>query len=420
MLLRERVGTSQTLARALHREAELVQEPRDVMVVVAHAEALLDQVADHRAGPHTALVPNRQRSRLDHRGQLRALRIRQSRRRTRRDPREQALDAERFVPLQPPIDRSACDSGFFGKIDHPPLVQIPENRPASPPAIQIPSFLGRLDESKQLAARRRRPAARADRFSRLRSTHDHLLDDRGTLILGGSIVNTIGSRATRSCLADAPFELDYGWQLQGLYGAGGLQQVATGGNADLLAQAWQSQKNGYPAEMKHMTLLQDWDLDEDLNLYGGAANTMAAATFDFTIDGLPLLFNGEEVGNDKSGVNTHTAIDWNGPNAATFAPFYKSLLALRNANTALQQGSVAWIDNTAEAQVVSYVRSDASATFLVAINFSGATVVGTLSAPAAAGWTDVSPQGSPGGAAHAPPPAFSLKAYDFAVFRAHN
>jgi glycosidase len=122
-------------------------------------------------------------------------------------------------------------------------------------------------------------------------------------------------------LADAPFELDYGWELQGLYGAGGLQQVATGGNADLLAQTWQSQKNGYPAGMKHMTLLQDWDLGEDLNLYGGAANTMAAAAFDFTIDGLPLLFTGEEVGNDKSGVNTHMAIDWNGPNAATFTPF---------------------------------------------------------------------------------------------------
>jgi hypothetical protein len=30
---------------------------------------------------------------------------------------------------------------------------------------------------------------RADRFSRLRPSHDHLLDDRGTMILGGSIVN---------------------------------------------------------------------------------------------------------------------------------------------------------------------------------------------------------------------------------------
>jgi glycosidase len=219
-------------------------------------------------------------------------------------------------------------------------------------------------------------------------------------------------------LAEAPFDLDYGWTLQGLYGAGGLRQVATGSSATLLEAAWNAQKTGYPAAMRHMTLLQDWDLDLDLKLYGGAPGTMAAATFAFTIDGLPMLLAGEEVGNDASGVNTHTVIDWTGPNAASFAPFYESLLALRNGSTALQQGSVTWVSNTAPAQVVSYTRSDATATFLVLINFSGTTQTGTVSAPAASGWTDLSPTGSPGGLTHAQPSAFSLAAYDFAVFRA--
>jgi glycosidase len=219
-------------------------------------------------------------------------------------------------------------------------------------------------------------------------------------------------------LAGAPFELDYGWHLQGLYGMAGLQQVANGGNAGLLQQTWTDQTTGYPAGMRHMTLLQDWDLEEDLKLYGGVANTLAAATFVFTIDGVPLLLDGEEVGNDKSGVNTHTLIDWSGPNAAAFAPFYKSLLALRNGNKALQQGAVAWISSSAPASVVSYTRSDASATFLVVINFSGAAVTGSVAAPATNGWTDVSPAGSPGGQAHTAPPALSLAAYDFAVFRA--
>jgi glycosidase len=223
-------------------------------------------------------------------------------------------------------------------------------------------------------------------------------------------------------LADAPFELDYGWHLQGKYmpPAGGLQQVANGAAADLLQQAWQYQNNGWPAAMKHMTLLQDWDFDEDLKLYGGAANTLAAAAFNFTMDGVPLLFNGEEVGNDNSALNTHTPIDWNSPNAAAFTPFYKSLLALRNANPALQQGAVTWITNSAPAHVVSYTRSDASAMFLVVVNFSGAGATGTLtSPPVTSGWTDVSPAGSPGGTTHAAPPALSLKAFDFALFRAN-
>ena len=190
-------------------------------------------------------------------------------------------------------------------------------------------------------------------------------------------------------LANAPFQLDYGWQLQGSFigAANGLQEASTLGDASLLQSAWTGQHTGYPVTMRHMTLLQDWDLDEDLKLYGGVPNMLAAATFAFTIDGLPMLFNGEEVGNDNSSVNTHTRINWSGPNAATFSVFYKSLLALRNGNSALQQGTVTWVANTGGRAVASYTRSDGNATFLVVINLSEAAVTGTLSAPTAATWT---------------------------------
>lgn len=223
--------------------------------------------------------------------------------------------------------------------------------------------------------------------------------------------------AEDAALFDMPFDLDYGWQLQGVSGAGGLQQVANGASATLLEQAWMAQKSGFPSDVRHMTLLQDWDLDEDLNLYGGVANTLAAATFNFTIDGIPMLFNGEEVGNDRSAVNTHTPIDWTGPNAMTFSAFYTSLLALRNGNPALQQGVVEWVANSAPNSVVSYTRSNSDSTFLVVINFGSGAASGTLSGVGGGPWTDVSPVGSPGGTTHAQPPAFTLAAYDFAVFR---
>jgi cyclomaltodextrinase / maltogenic alpha-amylase / neopullulanase len=222
-------------------------------------------------------------------------------------------------------------------------------------------------------------------------------------------------------LAGAPFELDYGWVLRGgqvgQTGGAGLQQVANGADATELQQAWQAQVTGY-AGVRHTTLLQNWDLDEDLKVYGGVANTMAAATFNFTIDGVPMLWNGEEVANDASGPDTHTLIDWNAPNAATFTALYKSLLALRNAHTALQQGAVTWVTNNAPDQVVSYARSDSSGTLLVVINFSEAAVKGTVTPPAANGWTDLSPTGSPGGTTHVAPPNLSLQPYDFEVFRA--
>jgi glycosidase len=213
------------------------------------------------------------------------------------------------------------------------------------------------------------------------------------------------------------FDADYGWKLDGIYDSG-LQQVASGGDAmSTMKQALLNQTTGFPGATRHMTLLQTWDLDEDLKIYGGVPNTLAAATFNFTFSGLPMLFNGEEVGNDNSSKNTHTVINWKSANAASFTSFYRSLLALRNANTALQQGDFAWLDNSAASKVVSFSRSDSAAQFVVVINFSNSPITGTLtSPPSAASWRDVSPIGSPGGTSHTALPNFSLEAYDFAVF----
>jgi len=69
---------------------------------------------------------------------------------------------------------------------------------------------------------------------------------------------------------------------------------------------------------------------------------MAAAVFNYTIDGVPLLFNGEEVANVMSSDNTHNLINWNSPNAAQFTLFYTQLIGLRSTNPALQQGALTW------------------------------------------------------------------------------
>lgn len=217
-------------------------------------------------------------------------------------------------------------------------------------------------------------------------------------------------------LATTPFELDYGWNLQSA-----LRQAATAGNAASgLQSVWQNQTTGWPSGMLHMSLLQDWDLPEDLNEYGGNLNTFDAAVFNFTINGVPLLFNGEEVGNDNSGNNTHNVINWNSANATNFTTFYTTLLGLRNANPALQQGSMTWVTNSSPAQVATYVRSDGNTDFLVEINFSGGSVSGTVTPPDGNAWTDVTTAGSPGGQSHTAPPNFALQAHDFAIFRRSN
>jgi glycosidase len=213
-------------------------------------------------------------------------------------------------------------------------------------------------------------------------------------------------------LALAPFELDYGWNLQSA-----VQQAANGTRkASDLQGVWKKQTSGWPAGMMHLSLTQNWDLDADLKLYGGALNAMDAATFNFTLNGVPLLFNGEEVGNDQSGNNTHKPIHWDAPQASAFTRFYTDLLALRNANPALQQGTMSWEVNSEPAQVVSYLRSSGPSEFLIEINFSSKVALGTVTVPAGNLWTDVSPSGSPGGRSHVLPGALELQPHDFAVF----
>ncbi len=212
-------------------------------------------------------------------------------------------------------------------------------------------------------------------------------------------------------LALAPFELDYGWNLQSA-----LVQAATSGNSTAgLQSTWQSQVSNFPSGMLHMSLTQDWDLGEDLQVYGGVPNTLDAAVFNYTLNGVPLMFNGEEVGNDNSANNTHTVIDWNSPNAATFTSFYKDVIALRNGNPALQQGSLTWVTNSASSQVATLDRVSGTTEFLVEINFSGSALSGTVNATAG-GWADVTPSGSPGGKGHTAPGYFSLQGHDFAIF----
>ncbi len=213
-------------------------------------------------------------------------------------------------------------------------------------------------------------------------------------------------------LALAPFELDYGWKLQK-----SLAQIANGGSISNLQSTWLAQTTNVPTGMLHMSLLQDWDLGEDLQVYGGPLNTLDVAVFNFTLNGVPLLFNGEEAGNEASGNNTHTLVRWNSPRAAQFTAFYTQLIALRNANPALQQGALTWESNSAPSQVATFLRASGNSEFFVEINFSNVAAHGTVALPGGAAWKDVTPSGSPGKQKHIAPGELSLLPHDFAIFR---
>lgn len=210
-------------------------------------------------------------------------------------------------------------------------------------------------------------------------------------------------------LATTPFQLDYGWTLFDT-----MMPAMKNNNTNNVQATWQNQISGFPSGTLHTAIQDNWDKERDVNVLG-LGGARAAAVFNFTINGVPLLYNGMEAMNNVGGINSHTQINWSALN--TFTPFYQQLIALRSNHYALTQGSLTWLGNSSPGQVLTYHRAANGEEFVVTVNFSNATVSGTINVSSGQPWTEMTPTGAPGGQTHTAPPNFYLQAKDFAVFQ---
>ena len=79
----------------------------------------------------------------------------------------------------------------------------------------------------------------------------------------------------------------------------------------------------------------------------------------FTLDGVPLLYNGMEVGDTTESAAPalfeRTPIQWEmAERRPQVVPYYQALAALRRAHPALTRGAVRWLRNGDEQRVLSY------------------------------------------------------------------
>ena len=139
----------------------------------------------------------------------------------------------------------------------------------------------------------------------------------------------------------------------------------------------------------------------------------------FTFDGVPLLYNGQEVGDvTESGAPAlfeKMPVFWQGvERRPEFAAFYKQVIPLRRDHAALRQGATVWLRNSDEDRVVAYLRQDTKEEFLVTINLSNRPFRGTVEA-AGSGFTELTPDADasrPVGL-----PALALEAWGIRLFR---
>lgn len=225
------------------------------------------------------------------------------------------------------------------------------------------------------------------------------------------------------------FDLDYSWPLHGT-----LNDVMRGRKpASAFRETWESDAAKYPRGALRMRFSDNHDEKRAVARFG-EPGALAASALMFTLDGVPMLYNGMEVGDTTE--SGDPALFYRLPifwpivkRRPEFPRFYRQFIALRKANTALRGGSLQWVNNSDAARAVTFARRDDSEEILVAINFSNTPLNFTLEGFNVASFTDITPDAReplPPGANEAARahnvalPALSLDPWGYRIFRRYR
>jgi glycosidase len=216
------------------------------------------------------------------------------------------------------------------------------------------------------------------------------------------------------------FDMDYAWP-----GLHAIEDVITGRRpAWFLRDNWLEERARYPKDALRMRFSDNHDERRAVVEFGRPA-ALAASAFVLTMDGVPLLYNGMEVGDTtESGAPAlfeRLPIFWQIAERRPEIPhFYKEMLALRRTHPALRQGATEWLKNSDETRVVTYLRRSKDEEIFVAMNFSNRPFTGLVEVANNAMFTEITPEiaaadtnkmRTPG------LPAVSLEAWGYRLFR---
>ncbi|MEO8398881.1 MAG: alpha-amylase family glycosyl hydrolase, partial [Ignavibacteriaceae bacterium] len=130
----------------------------------------------------------------------------------------------------------------------------------------------------------------------------------------------------------------------------------------------------FPKDARPFRFLENHDEQRFIDAFGIADTKLAAAIL-FTSPGVPMLYAGQEVGEETFRGN----INWNDPH--NLLPYYKNLIKIRKQNHALTFGNYQRINNTSSVNVYSYLRVNGDNNVIVNVNFSSNEQVVNISVP---------------------------------------
>ena len=221
------------------------------------------------------------------------------------------------------------------------------------------------------------------------------------------------AEAQKPDLLRSAFDIDYAWPMLHV-----VDDIEMNGEPATKVRSMIEQQDAlFPRGALHMRMSDDHDELRAVTRYG-FPGAIAASALMFTLDGVPLIYNGMEVGDDTQSRDPALfepqKIFWGAEKwHPEYRKFYTTMAALRREHPALRKGATVWLHNSDEQHVVTYLRRSASEEFLVAINLSNTPFRGSVEATG--DWKEIALPVSKSG--HTALPFVSLNAFEARIFQ---
>ena len=133
--------------------------------------------------------------------------------------------------------------------------------------------------------------------------------------------------------------------------------------ASSLRALWQKMRDERPRGTRFIRYTENHDIVNDLlraEVVLGERGATALAAIHFTLDGVPMLYNGQEIGDTSlQSIYARWPVRWEAaclPKAKAKFAFHQKLCQLRHTEPALTSGEVVWLDNDQSDAVLSFLR----------------------------------------------------------------
>lgn len=166
------------------------------------------------------------------------------------------------------------------------------------------------------------------------------------------------------------FDLDYAWPFHKTL----TEVLQTGKPASAIREMWEAQKDKFPRGAQHMIFSDNHDEKRAIARFG-EGGALASSALVFSLDGVPMIYNGMEVGDTtESGAPAlfeKLPVFWAiGERRPEFRKTYETLIRLRTQHLALRRGDLEWLANDDESNVISLVRRSQDEEIVVLVNLS--------------------------------------------------